>query len=230
VHTRIYSEVYSRAPSEAKPMMPLGLGYEEDFAALSLSGTGAPATPMSTGVFCSFECSGRQANTEANSIWSSPVSQTVAFHLLDVLVRPEYCSEDNQEPPRFVADTDKNCDAHRRALLARIDEFAKRAPDWDGDGGVAPNEEAVMDAKAFLNSLDSGIVSCAATLSPGDGEVLFQWRKDDAFIEVNFYGDGTISWYAKDADGNLRYADSPFKRERACEIDQELVKALKSIV
>jgi len=97
-------------------------------------------------------------------------------------------------------------------LLSRIDEFAKRAPDWDGDGGVAPNEDAVMDAKAFLNSLDSEFASRASTLSPGDGEVLFQWRRGAAFIEVGFYGDGTISWYARNADGKSLHADTPFDR------------------
>jgi hypothetical protein len=77
-----------------------------------------------------------------------------------------------------------------------IDEFAARQPNWDGFGGRAPSEEAIADAKSFLRSLPSSLMP-DHTFAPGDGEIAFQWRREQLFIEIGFFGDRTVSWFVR---------------------------------
>jgi hypothetical protein len=111
-------------------------------------------------------------------------------------------------------------------LRERIYRFANRSFDWDGDGGNPPNIDAQMDAHAFLEGIPDGRMP-DVILAPGDGEIVFQWRKDGQFIEVGFYGDGTISWYIDRVDGRSpRHSDDPFDRRNPHMVDQNLMSFL----
>ncbi|MFZ0572180.1 MAG: hypothetical protein WAM63_17050, partial [Rhodomicrobium sp.] len=121
-------------------------------------------------------------------------------------------------------------EAQQRLLLARIDSFERRVEGWDGSGGTPPNAEAVRDAKVFLLSLAADCALPSKTFAPGDGEVIFQWRQRGAFAEVGFYGDRTISWYARIPDKEPLHSDNPFIRERADEISADLRAVLRALV
>lgn len=98
-------------------------------------------------------------------------------------------------------------------LKRRIEQFAERADGWDGDDGRAPTKDAQLDSMKLLELLPAGFLP-KAVYSPGDGEVLYQWERKDAFIEIGFYGDGTISWYLRRGNGVEEHGDDPFDRDQ----------------
>ncbi|WP_342361380.1 hypothetical protein [Terrarubrum flagellatum] len=104
--------------------------------------------------------------------------------------------------------------AAKLRLQSKIQKYAKRKADWDGDDGIPPSANAVRDALAFLDYAEIEFSIPSAVYAPGDGEVMFQWRNADAFIEVGFYGDNTISWYFRGAKGGVDHADDQFSRDQ----------------
>lgn len=67
-----------------------------------------------------------------------------------------------------------------------------QAPD---DGDRAPTSAAIEDALAFLDLLPFGPIMPKVMVA-GDGEVGFYWKTANGYIDVGFYGDGTIRYYA----------------------------------
>jgi hypothetical protein len=110
---------------------------------------------------------------------------------------------------------------HRTAMTARerfrdlialkqlIDIYGARRPDWDGMGGTAPSRAAISDAKRLLRQLPRRVAAPDQVYAPGDGEVMFQWVRPHLFVEVGFYGDGTISWFARVAGRETVHGDDP---------------------
>ena len=117
-------------------------------------------------------------------------------------------------------------DQMRRAkqLLSELTRFSARKDDWDGDDGVAPTAETLAEARAFLNFLSFAGGVPQSTYSPGDGEINFEWRAAKRFTEVGFNGDGTVSWFHRDASGEI-FRDEPFDR-RDVRKNTELLKIL----
>ncbi|MBB4253012.1 hypothetical protein [Rhizobium sp. BK008] len=117
--------------------------------------------------------------------------------------------------------------AHLRSLkglVKEIDRFSQRAVDWDGDDGVAPNAEAVSEAKLFLAFLSNSGCLPQSTYSPGDGEINFEWRAAKRFTEVGFSGDGMISWFHRDAHKEI-FSDEPFDKSDISK-NHQLLKVL----
>jgi hypothetical protein len=122
-----------------------------------------------------------------------------------------------------------DCEQGERSdVIAELEKlihgYARREPNWDGMGGSPPSNEAVADATAFL----SGLVYPApdSVYAPGDGEVMFQWRRPSSFVEVGFYGDGTISWFGRTSGAPPTHGDEPFLRERASDLPEPLSQVL----
>jgi len=111
-------------------------------------------------------------------------------------------------------------------LKETIASYAGRLPDWDGMGGTSPNPDAIADALTFVNRLSENAVLPDNVYAPGDGEVLFQWRRPETFVEIGFYGDDTISWYARVPDQKIAYGDDYFDRKRNTEFPQTLQRLL----
>jgi len=115
-------------------------------------------------------------------------------------------------------------------LLKRIDQFSHRSIGWDGDDGLPPNIDAINDAKTFLIALGKNYALPDSVHAVGDGEIVFQWRRRyGVFVEVGFYGDETISWYAKLANLPADHNDSRFTRDKIIPIDHGLDAALKTL-
>jgi hypothetical protein len=108
-------------------------------------------------------------------------------------------------------------------LKQAIATYAARLPNWDGIGGIAPSPDAIADSLTFVNQLSKSIELPDNVYAPGDGEVLFQWRRSGIFIEIGFFGDKTISWYARVSDTEVTYGDDPFDRAQ----NENLPEALK---
>jgi len=81
-----------------------------------------------------------------------------------------------------------------RGLRERIGGYQDLS---QGDPGAdAPNAKAVADAWRFLDLLPRDIrLPDIAPVS--DGEVNFFWKTSSVHLDVGFYGDGNIDYYAR---------------------------------
>ena len=97
-------------------------------------------------------------------------------------------------------------------LRQSIAGYAGRLFDWDGMEGTAPKPDAIADALAFIDQLPSDLSLPDTVYAPGDGEVMFQWQRPETLIEIGFYGDDTVSWFARLPGKACRKGAGAFRR------------------
>ena len=81
-------------------------------------------------------------------------------------------------------------------LREEIRSYTDLSDDWDADGAIAPCQQAIDDALAFLASRPFGVplpLPEVATI----GDVGIYWDRGGVFVEVQFGGDGAFSYYAE---------------------------------
>ena len=83
-----------------------------------------------------------------------------------------------------------------RGLRERIGGYEDLSGDGAGRGAEGPNARAVADAQRFLDLLPRGI-GLPGIAPVSDGEVNFFWKTPRAHLDVGFYGDGNIDYYAR---------------------------------
>jgi hypothetical protein len=116
--------------------------------------------------------------------------------------------------------------AHLRQSIAG---FAGRLFDWDGMEGIAPKPYAIADALTFIDKLPSDAPLPDKVYAPGDGEVMFQWLRPGTLIEVGFYGDDTISWFARIPRRDDTNGDNSFDRRYEQRLPPALTDALSAL-
>ncbi len=114
-------------------------------------------------------------------------------------------------------------------LRQSIAGYAGRVFDWDGMEGTAPKPDAIADALTFIDSFPPECVLPDKVYAPGDGEVMFQWLRPATLVEIGFYGDDTISWYARVPGRTDVHGDDPFDRHLDGQLPQSLADALHLI-
>ena len=83
-----------------------------------------------------------------------------------------------------------------RGLRERIGGYEDLSRDGSGAADEGPNARAVADAQRFLDLLPRGI-GLPGIAPVSDGEVNFFWKTPRAHLDVGFYGDGNIDYYAR---------------------------------
>lgn len=71
-----------------------------------------------------------------------------------------------------------------------------------GNPVVKPSSDAVNEGLRFLDALPAG-ARLPSVGRADDGEVNFFWRGEGAYVDVGFYGDGNISYYARVAAAGI---------------------------
>lgn len=82
-----------------------------------------------------------------------------------------------------------------RGLRERIGGYEDLSRDGPGPGAEGPNARAVADAQRFLDLLPRGI-GLPGIAPVSDGEVNFFWKTPRVHLDVGFYGDGNMDYYA----------------------------------
>ena len=94
--------------------------------------------------------------------------------------------------------------------LERLDEWVRNPEDW-GPETTWPNDEAFWDAMKFVSNLSE---HTCVELNIGiaeDGEVIFSWNTETAWIDLGFYGGRrTNSYFGRDKRTGARYRGSQF--------------------
>lgn len=70
---------------------------------------------------------------------------------------------------------------------------------WDGEGSVAPSSQDVHEAIAFVEMLRPYLPLPGAMLS-SEGQVGLYWNTPNAYVDINFEDNGTISIYARNRE------------------------------
>ena len=135
---------------------------------------------------------------------SEPVNRSVFDDFLEQLAKPQ----DNT------------------SLHSQISAYRDLPEDWDGEGGQAPSGQAIREALAFIDILPVGAKVPKASVA-GDGEIGFYWRHNKDFIEISFYGDGNLYFYARvESTGVNEHGVQPYDGSSMPKI---LVEAIASI-
>lgn len=77
---------------------------------------------------------------------------------------------------------------------------------WDGVNSVAPSELAVENAVLFLYRFPDALTQPIPMVA-ADGDVGLYWRHQNAYVELEFAGDGMMFGYARDFNGKETFID-----------------------
>ena len=114
----------------------------------------------------------------------------------------------------------------RQTIQETILSFMSLKPGWGEPHYVPPKRRAIDDALRFLDRIPADCL--LPHVSPaGDGEVNFCWRKSGLFIDVGFYGDGKICYYARvDSMGLDTHDEKDFSHD---DIPKTLLSAMPTL-
>jgi len=107
-----------------------------------------------------------------------------------------------------IAADQANIPDKNAVLSSQISKYRDLPDDWDGEGGHRPPAKAIDEALSFINFIPLG-APLPKTSVAGDGEVGFYWKSDKGFIDVSFYGDGHIYYYARIEGKDIDEDDAP---------------------
>lgn len=81
-------------------------------------------------------------------------------------------------------------------VFAELLSYKAYSEGWDGDGSVPPSGTDIDRAVAFVQMLKPLLPLPGAMLDP-KGDVGLYWNTNDAYADINFDRDGTISLYLR---------------------------------
>lgn len=148
---------------------------------------------------------------------------TITAGVQPTLTKPAWAVSGDSSSGQSI--TEEYDDRNAR-LSAAIIAYRNLDDGWDGEGGKAPLDTAISEALAFIDLLPLGVRIPKTTVA-GDGEVGFYWKTDDSFIDVSFYGDGNIYYYARIDSEEIEFdKEEPFSGRA---ISKKLISAISKI-
>jgi len=97
----------------------------------------------------------------------------------------------------------------KSGLINILESFRFLRDGWLGTDSVAPNAEAINEAKSILiNVIEKHSLRAPKIRAVADGEVNFYWNTDGYLIDMAFFGEGEYSYYYKNKlNGEEEYDD-----------------------
>lgn len=97
------------------------------------------------------------------------------------------------------------------ALRAKLQRWKNLPLDWDGDDGIAPSNQTIDACSAFLCELEFFEAPIPVATIAGDGEITYEWAKDDGFASASLTADGHLIAFLREPGSTapLR-TDEPF--------------------
>lgn len=137
----------------------------------------------------------------STAVLAHPLDSTTARAATDF----SHTTEAHEQRPALVRD-------RRSVLASEMKAYRGLEDNWDGEEGISPTRSAIDEALAFIELLPLR-ARLPRPMVSGDGEVGFYWKTDDCYIDVGFFGDGTISYYGRSGRVELEArGPEPFNR------------------
>lgn len=97
----------------------------------------------------------------------------------------------------------------KSSLISKLEGLGALPNGWLGPDSVAPNVEAIKEAKNILISvIEKYSLAEPKIRAVADGEVNFYWNTDGYLIDMAFFGEGEYSYYYKNKlNGEEEYDD-----------------------
>ena len=86
-------------------------------------------------------------------------------------------------------------------LLSDVARWGLLEDDWDGDGAIAPQAEAVHAARQLADKLRSAGIVVPEHYVTGDGELSFDWSDGERVASISFLHGGRLAAYYRPAAG-----------------------------
>ena len=97
-------------------------------------------------------------------------------------------------------------------LINMVFSFRNLGKNWGETGSVPPTENAIRDAILFIDLLPANVTKPQVSIA-ADGEINFFWRSNGVYIDIGFFGDDMIDYYASvDSQGIDEDASLAFSR------------------
>lgn len=81
-------------------------------------------------------------------------------------------------------------------IIVSLSRFVNLEDGWAGNDSVAPKLQAIKEAMVFARNLPDRLPK--PMVRPAvDGEVNFYWKTENMLVDLDFYGDGTYSYFAQ---------------------------------
>ncbi len=120
----------------------------------------------------------------------------------------------------------RNSEDPKSSLIRKVESFALLESGWASTNSVPPNSAAMSQAYQFIDLLPVGTTLPHISVAE-DGEINFFWRSDSTYIDVGFYGDNSIHYYARADENDIdKEMSEPFLGRS---LPRELVAAISMV-
>ena len=118
-------------------------------------------------------------------------------------------------------------DNPKTAIIEQIRTYQYLAPGWDGYDGTVPSVDAIEDAIKMINAFPENIPFPKPMVS-GDGDVGLFWKHENTYIDLEFSGNGLVTYYARANNGKEYFGDDvEFSYN---EIPSDIVETLRVLI
>jgi len=87
-------------------------------------------------------------------------------------------------------------------IYTELLSYKKIQSNWDGYGGIRPNDKIIDTTKNFLTILEKNKIINPNIMVSGAGEIGLFWKKQNTYIEVDFDEENLFTFFY-DIDNNL---------------------------
>jgi hypothetical protein len=136
---------------------------------------------------------------------------------------PAIAMSRNLQPPLLL---DASAAQITAILASELNHYAVLPDGWDGPMSLAPSADTIREAKAFLPLILSFGLRLPEASASADGEIDLYWKTGNAFIDANFRGNRTLTYFAR-IDGQVAARGIAHYDGRT--IPQDLLNAIRSI-
>jgi len=82
-------------------------------------------------------------------------------------------------------------------IYTELDSYKELKNNWDGYGGVRPNDEIIITAQKFIDRLESLQIINPKIMVSGVGEIGLFWKNKNSYIEVDFDENEYFTYFYK---------------------------------
>lgn len=137
---------------------------------------------------------------------SSALVTTFLISIGDNGISNDSIINDTQSKYCIECESNNKFNAKYLSVYTELYSYKKLQNNWDGYGGIRPDDEIINSAKKFINILKYNKIFEPKIMVSGNGEIGLFWKNQNNYIEVDFDEDGHLSFFYE-IDGKVHGED-----------------------